>query len=234
MKARPCRAKQAGQNDTPCTYSAMKGKQSCEWHWLAKQPADVQRKYAEQRLQQARDAEAAGTTGASFYRQRVPSSEWPPGERWCSGCQSFVPLFYTTGSRCKSCASSAAHGQRVEKTYGITSERYDELFEQQGRRCAVCRNRPRTQRLAVDHDHKTGEPRGLLCKRCNHDLLGGGHDDPELLYRALAYLLFPSAKYPTRPTTDQVMTELKRRRALAMFRRSELVALAGPPDEPGF
>lgn len=72
-------------------------------------------------------------------------------------------MFYTSGSRCKSCASSASHAQRVEKLYGITGEEYDELFRWQGGRCYVCRRAPRTLRLAVDHDHHTGEVRGLLC-----------------------------------------------------------------------
>ena len=203
MKTRPCKAKWYDDGSTPgCPYPAAKGKQTCEWHWLMKQPAHVQKEHAKWRLDRVPSSE---------QRARVSSIEWPPGERWCAGCQSFIPLFYCSGSRCKACASSAAHGRRVEETYGITPERYEELFEQQGRRCAICRNRPRTMRLAVDHDHKTGEPRGLLCKRCNHDLLGGGHDDIETLYRAIAYLLFPPAKYPKRPRLDEVLPMLEKR-----------------------
>lgn len=137
-----------------CERERMKGKQRCVWHWLASQPADVQRRAADQRRRSR-----LGTP----ERARVPQGEWPTGERWCAGCQSFVPLFYTTGSRCKSCASEASHGQRVEREYGISSLEYDNLFRLQGGRCAICGRRPRTKRLAVDHDHATGQVRGLLC-----------------------------------------------------------------------
>ena len=43
-------------------------------------------------------------------------------------------------------------------------------------------------RLAVDHDHTTNAVRGLLCSKCNHELLGAAHDSLELLERAVAYL----------------------------------------------
>jgi hypothetical protein len=142
-----------GGLSVPCQRERMKGKQQCRWHWLLKQPADVQQRHA-----RARHALHQGEDVA-----RVPKDEWPEGERWCSGCQSFVPLFYTTGSRCRSCASTAAHGQRIEKLYGITPEDYDRLFAWQGGRCYVCQRQPRTLRLAVDHDHRTGQVRGLLC-----------------------------------------------------------------------
>ena len=81
----------------------------------------------------------------------------------------------------------------MQKTFGITAERYAELLRLQGGRCAICRARPRSKRLAVDHDHQTGAVRGLCCKRCNHDLLGAAHDDVELLRRAIAYLEAPPA-----------------------------------------
>lgn len=144
-----------------CQRDRLKGKQRCLWHWLMVQPADVQASYATKRHA---DAISAAGGGDKFVRRdRVPKEEWPLGERWCAGCQNFVPMFYTTGSRCKACASVAAHAGRVEKLYGITGEEYDALLRFQGGRCYICRRIPRTKRLAVDHDHKTGEVRGLLC-----------------------------------------------------------------------
>lgn len=136
-----------------CGYPRMKGRPMCEWHWLLRQPPHVQAAHAILRRTEHQGPE----------RSRVPTQEWPEGERWCSGCQAFVPRFYTSGSRCKSCNSTASHGQRIEKLYGITADEYDRLFRLQGGRCAVCGRRPRTKRLAVDHDHATGAVRGLLC-----------------------------------------------------------------------
>lgn len=190
-KIRPCKK--------GCGYPALKGRQFCKWHALMRESSDIQAAAANRRLLATPEEER---------RARVAPALWPDGERWCAGCQSFVPTFYCSGSRCKACSSAAAHARRVEDNYGISAERYAEILKQQGGRCAICRNVPRTIRLAVDHDHQTGEPRGLLCKRCNHDLLGGGHDDVEMLYRAIAYLLYPPASYPQRPSTETVLAML--------------------------
>lgn len=58
--------------------------------------------------------------------------------------------------------------------YGITLEQYEELLAKQGNACAICQ-KPADYfktNLAVDHDHMTGEIRGLLCYPCNHKLVG--------------------------------------------------------------
>ena len=175
---------------TGCGYPALPGRQFCKWHHLMRQSSDVQAEAAVDRREDQLGHDFA------TYVATVPKERWPDGERWCAGCQSFVPLFYCSGSRCKACTSAAAHARRVEDTYGITPEEYTRIWKRQGGRCAICRNKSRTIRFAVDHDHKTGEVRGLLCKRCNHDLLGGGHDDVLLLFRAISYLLFPPARNP--------------------------------------
>ena len=54
----------------------------------------------------------------------------------------------------------------------LTIERYDELLLKQGNRCAICGTHQSELKiaLAVDHDHETGEIRGLLCSRCNINL----------------------------------------------------------------
>jgi hypothetical protein len=45
---------------------------------------------------------------------------------------------------------------------------YNELFASQKGLCAICKNPPyRNHALALDHNHKTGQLRALLCKRCN-------------------------------------------------------------------
>lgn len=199
-KVRPCRK--------GCGYPAAKGRQFCEWHALMRESSDVQAEAAATRRRIALDVRL------QEERARVPSSEWPTGERWCAGCQSFVPLFYTSGSRCKACTSMAAHERRLETTYGISAAEYDRIFRAQGGRCAICRNRPASIRFAVDHDHQSGAVRGILCKRCNHDLLGGAHDSVELLMRAVAYLLFPPAQQGHLAVDeDAIFVALKARRA---------------------
>src|SRR5688572_9957760 len=59
----------------------------------------------------------------------------------------------------------------LKRKYGITVEQYDELLAAQGGVCAICTSPPRDDiSLHVDHDHETGERRGLLCFRCNNAL----------------------------------------------------------------
>jgi hypothetical protein len=121
----------------------------------------------------------------------VPEAQWPAGERWCSGCQGFLPLFYCTGSRCRGCASKAAHAGHVERTYGISGDQYQQLLDWQGGRCYICGQVPRVRRLAVDHDHRTGAVRGLLCANddfgCNR-VLSRLLNDVAVARRALAYV----------------------------------------------
>ena len=76
----------------------------------------------------------------------------------------------------------------LKANYGITLQEYEELSALQGHVCAICRKLCRTgMRLAVDHCHRTGAVRGLLCSFCNRSI-GGMMDDPELLRRAADYL----------------------------------------------
>lgn len=81
------------------------------------------------------------------------------------------------------------------RKYGITLSEYLTLLENQHGVCAVCKRPPRGRRkfLAVDHNHKTGDIRGLLCITCNVGL-GALGDSTELLYAALAYLERGGAK----------------------------------------
>jgi hypothetical protein len=53
---------------------------------------------------------------------------------------------------------------------GITDDAYEQLLAEQEGGCAICGNPPKTRRLSVDHNHRTGKVRGLLCFRCNRGL----------------------------------------------------------------
>jgi hypothetical protein len=112
----------------------------------------------------------------------------------CSRCAEKKPLAeFGTSTRdgrqayCKPCKQADG----IERRYGITMVQYEQALEWQGGRCAICLNRPRSRKLAVDHDHKTGAVRGLLCSRCNHRMLGAAREDPEVLRRAADYLEDP-------------------------------------------
>ena len=53
---------------------------------------------------------------------------------------------------------------------GVTDEEYQRMLAAQAGGCAICGNPPKTKRLHVDHNHRTGRVRGLLCFRCNRGL----------------------------------------------------------------
>lgn len=72
----------------------------------------------------------------------------------------------------------------LKRRYGITAADADRMLREQGGLCAICRERPAAH---VDHDHRTGRVRRLLCFTCNSGL-GNFRDDPELLRLAADYL----------------------------------------------
>lgn len=77
----------------------------------------------------------------------------------------------------------------LKKSFGITPEIYEELLQAQNEDCAICHRHYTTfsKRLAVDHCHKTGLIRGLLCLYCNRGL-AAYHDKADYFRRAADYL----------------------------------------------
>lgn len=70
------------------------------------------------------------------------------------------------------------------RLYGVTDDQFKNMLAQQNNACAICFER---KELVVDHNHTTGNVRGLLCKNCN---LGIGHfsESQEALTSAINYL----------------------------------------------
>lgn len=95
---------------------------------------------------------------------------------------------------CKACYKAKHNSPEQTKTarlkalYGITKEQYDEMLKSQFNLCAICelpfdvKTKPH-----VDHDHKTGRVRGLLCVKCNTGL-GMFEDSQQSLLKAVSYL----------------------------------------------
>lgn len=83
---------------------------------------------------------------------------------------------------------------KLERKFGITEKQFDDMLALQAGCCAICGCEPdeanghrHKHRLCIDHDHKTGIVRGLLCTTCNGGL-GYFRDDPERLLMAYEYL----------------------------------------------
>jgi dCMP deaminase len=102
--------------------------------------------------------------------------------------------------------------RRLKHRYGLTLEDFDRMLDAQGGVCAICKKcDPKKTKsrefanLVVDHDHVTGETRGLLCHNCNR-AIGQLEDNPYILQRAAAYL----TKYRERNTWDSYFVEFAR------------------------
>lgn len=86
-----------------------------------------------------------------------------------------------------------AYLKQIRLLYGLTEENFDRLLQDQGGRCAICNNPAREVPrggLMVDHDHRTGFVRGLLCPGCNYGI-GFLADNVCRLQAAIVYLSNP-------------------------------------------
>jgi len=103
-------------------------------------------------------------------------------------------------SECKICTGERVknrHKENPERTrnndlkrnYGITLDEHTQMYEEQNGVCAVCKEPGdgRWKKLCVDHDHKTGKVRQLLCRNCNM-VLGQVNDNPNLLSDMILYI----------------------------------------------
>lgn len=89
-------------------------------------------------------------------------------------------------------SKTAARKRHLEKNYGITPECFNRMWVDQSGKCLICESnmtpRGRNKRSAcIDHNHETGEIRGLLCRSCNHGI-GNLGDSPKVLQSAIEYL----------------------------------------------
>jgi hypothetical protein len=81
-----------------------------------------------------------------------------------------------------------------QRKYGISSATYARAFQAQKGRCAICKSSQTSKKgWHVDHDHETGQFRGILCHRCNIGL-GLFADSPKLLARAARYIIKHTSK----------------------------------------
>ncbi len=139
-----------------------------------------------------------------YGRKVVPPRVVPDGHRFCPDCESVKPLTDFPRNRsgrgghgryCKPChnvrgkeATSRLYGSEREyhlrRRYGIGQADFDEMLAAQGGVCAIC---GAADPQHVDHDHRDGHVRGILCFNCNGGL-GQFRDNPVFLAQAITYL----------------------------------------------
>jgi len=81
------------------------------------------------------------------------------------------------------------HRYLIERNYSLSYKEWLKMWENQNGKCAICGKEFKNKSDAcIDHDHKTDNIRGLLCKQCNFGI-GLFNDKPELLIKVADYLL---------------------------------------------
>ncbi len=111
-----------------------------------------------------------------------------PRVRTCLSCRTLQEYVALPGNF--NLSQLESKGRDIERTYGITLKEYERLYLLQNGMCAIC-HRPEMAKgrlfLAVDHSHRNGHVRGLLCSNCN-TALGLFKDSLENLRSAVRYL----------------------------------------------
>lgn len=127
----------------------------------------------------------------------------------CCGCKKVLPedSFYRRrahktrrNTRCKTCTAVSvknwrennperqAHTMR-KNIYGLSKDNFIEIYQTQDGKCGACKKDIPTygRDISVDHNHDTGQVRGLLCHNCN-DALGKLKDNPETVLSLYEYI----------------------------------------------
>jgi hypothetical protein len=130
------------------------------------------------------------------------------GLSYCPKCNETKPLSefnkdihtaFKIAIYCKKCSGTKSkiryenykdehRNTQLKSDYKITLDEYNEILSKQNNKCAICGNAKNgNRRMCVDHNHSTGDIRGLLCGRCNLGI-GSFTDDIDLLKKAIIYL----------------------------------------------
>jgi hypothetical protein len=137
-----------------------------------------------------------GMCSACYEKNRIGTRYFEPRNNTCSTCG--IPT-HNWGKLCSRCYRDRKvvsepgyldrkNYERIEKRFGITEEKYNLLLSSQENKCKICGGVNKSGRkLYIDHNHSTGEVRGLLCHNCNF-LIGHCKENIEVLEKSIAYL----------------------------------------------
>ncbi|MGZ6826061.1 MAG: endonuclease VII domain-containing protein [Mycobacteriales bacterium] len=134
----------------------------------------------------------------------IEPEQLAPGQKRCRDCLAVKPfedfprnknLKDGRHSYCKTCHNArgkdtvkrlygTSRDYHLRRRYGLQDGEWDEIMLDQGDVCAICRESPAVH---VDHDHDTGEVRGILCFNCNGGL-GQFRDRVDIMRNAIDYL----------------------------------------------
>lgn len=126
-------------------------------------------------------------------RNTRPKVHAPDGHKYCRSCETIKPHSEWNrnrrasdglSTRCKACRAVEGRAGHLKREYGMTEAERDAMIKEQFGICPICLD---PAPVHVDHDHRTGKVRGVLCFSCNA-ALGQFKDRPDVLRRAAEYL----------------------------------------------
>lgn len=117
------------------------------------------------------------------YRRRDKEAHKERVRAWCRANPERVRYLRNRWNRAN---PEKVYATQIKIKYGLSYEEYKRMLEQQKGRCLICNKTPGRRRLAIDHDHDTGQVRSLLCGTCNL-ILGRTGEDAEYLRKIALY-----------------------------------------------
>ena len=123
---------------------------------------------------------------SAFFKE----SKFTRGYRYsCKECEAHRFITYRNKPENKIRATENRRRWTRATRYNFPNDLYEKRLEEQGNVCAICKTDTPGGRgqFHADHDHKTNQPRGVLCHNCNV-ALGNFKDNPEILKAAVDYL----------------------------------------------
>ena len=107
---------------------------------------------------------------------------------WCKDCWKVITTARRNGPN-REVELRQRRNRHIVNKYGITIDEYESILNEQGGVCAICKqkNPTKIREMALDHNHDTGQVRGILCENCNRGL-GLFKENQEYLNSAIEYL----------------------------------------------
>lgn len=164
--------------------------------WRAANPEEAKARAKKHRESAAPEQKAAQAERMRKWREANKAQVKAYQEQWKSKNVENIAEYqqkYNAEYRKRDEVQHQAFIRNLSSNYGISHDDFNRMWEGQNGQCAVCGfnlvPRGRTKYSAcVDHNHDTGEIRGLLCRGCNHGI-GCLKDSPDVLFFAAMYLL---------------------------------------------
>ena len=152
--------------------------------WAIKN-SDKIRAYRKKYLRENKEAYANGTKERAKKKRCYLCNKIKPASKF------YISNITSDGLHgcCKKCSNRHALQNQHKRLYGITPKIHRYILKTQGGVCAICKKDTTgtKKKLALDHNHKTGHVRGILCDKCNL-LIGYADDDIKILKSAIKYL----------------------------------------------